>query len=120
MMRECNCVVIRHNSQELQDKLKALGYIDLKWTVNLEPEQLLIASSYKHTVKGYQAWPNERIPDKHYNNSFWNGGIAPPRPEWNNAIDVQDDEELFIKYAEMLTRSKYLQFEGNQLINESK
>ena len=118
-MRECNCVIIRHNSQELQDKLKTLGYIGLKWTVNLQPEQLLIASSYEHTIKGCKNLYGS-TPDKHYNNSFWNGGIAPPRPEWNNAIDVQDDEELFIKYAEMLTRSKYLQFEGNQLINESK
>jgi hypothetical protein len=117
MTRECNCVVLRHNSQGLQNKLEALGYIPLKWTVSLQPNQLLIASSYEYTVRGWTNSFYEKIPDKTYKNSFWNGGVAPPQ-DWSNCIDVGDDEDLFLKYAEMLTKQKYLYFEGNVQVDK--
>lgn len=101
-----NCVLIHHNSQELQDKLKALGFIDLHWTTCLEPKQNLIASSYERTVKGFGYNPV----DKHYKGSFWNCGIGKPKI-CSNVFDAKDDEELFIKMAERIIKEKEILYD---------
>ena len=86
-----NCVLIRHNSQALQDKLKSLGFIDLRWTTCLEARQNLIASSYEHTVKGVGYNPV----DKHYMGSFF--GIA-----------VLESPKLVVMYSMLKTMKNCL------------
>lgn len=108
---ECNCVVLHHNSEELHAKLKSLGFIDLKWTTCLQKEQILIASSYPHTVKkgGYQ----DKQEDVTYQGSFWNGGNPDYYHNKSNCIDCGDDEEKFLKYAERVIKETYLYFDEN-------
>lgn len=106
----CNCVMIKHNSQELQDKLTALGYYGLRWTICTEKEQKLIANgeTYHKRVSVYNY---EEVPG-----CFWNAGIIPvqnpddigPR---GNTIYVGDDEEQFIYWAERLIKEKEIYFD---------
>lgn len=114
-----NCVLIRHNNAELQDKLKSMGFIDLRWTTNLEERQNLIASSYPHTVKGFSPWVGNKIHDKKYQGSFWCCGVGEPK-KYSNVKDVGDDEELFIELASRIMNEREIWFENGEEIEKPK
>ena len=116
MVREINCIAIRHNSETLQSKLDAMGFTKLKWTTNLESNQVLIASSYEHTIKGGRGYWNDKTPDKHFKGSYWNNGICEPKKA-SNLYDVGDDEELFLELAAKVIQDTYIYVDenGNQV-----
>ena len=114
----CNCVMIKHNSQELQDKLTALGYYGLRWTICTEKEQKLIANGLPYR-KSTGFGPNNYVD---YDGAFWNAGIRPVRnPDdigpRGNTIYVGDDEEQFLYWAERLIKEKEIYFdkEGKEI-----
>ncbi len=105
----CDTVMIKHNNQELQDKLAALGYYPLRWSVCDEKRQKLIAKAgqYVSTHGDGASYNNPNV----YPGCFWNGGIIPvvnpdelgPRGE---TIYCGDDEDMFLMYAERLMKEK--------------
>lgn len=110
----CNTVMINHNNQELQDKLVALGYYPLRWTVCGEKKQKLIAQAGTYSARGV-SW-NDRIV---YPGCFWNAGVAPvPNPKElgvrGNTIYCGDDEDMFLVYAERLIKEKEIYFDENK------
>lgn len=114
----CNVVLLRHNSPDVKERLKEMGFAELRWTVSSEPEQILFSSSFHHTVKGVSQWPGDKVPDKEYNGSYWNGGIAEPKG-WSNVFDAGDDEELFLSMSERLIKEEKLYFDGDWVLVEN-
>ena len=81
---QVHAVIIEHNTVELQDKLESLGYAKATWTICREPEQRLVATTNgKGKLK----------------RCFYNAGVIHTNRPYRDAIYVDDDEDLFIKYA---------------------
>ncbi len=99
-----NCLFLDHNSVELQNKLKELGYAELKWTVCEDHNQCIIASSYEHDVRHHKTYTSPETVE-HYDGSFWNGGIN-QKCKWGNCIDCGSDEERFIELAKRLIKEQ--------------
>lgn len=99
-----NCLFLDHNSVELQNKLKELGYAELKWTVCEAHNQCLIASSYEHNIKHHKTYTSPETIE-HYDGSFWNGGIN-QKCKGSNCLDCGSDEEKFLSLAKLLIVEK--------------
>ena len=106
------CVLLRHNSTELHNRLKKLGFSELSWTTSMDRNQILIASSfpYTKTESGYSRKVLEE-----YKGSFWNNGIVAPKGA-GNCLDCLDDEDKFMSIAEKLIKERYIWVDrdGNQ------
>lgn len=110
--RMIECVLLRHNSTELHNRLKKLGFSELSWTTSMDRNQILIASSfpYTKTESGYSRKVLEE-----YKGSFWNNGIVAPKGA-GNCLDCLDDEDKFMSIAEKLIKERYIWVDrdGNQ------
>ena len=102
--RMIECVLLRHNSTRLHDRLKKLGFAELSWTTSMDSRQILIASSfpYTKTESGYS-----RKVIEEYKGSFWNNGIVVPKRA-GKCLDCWDDELKFMSIAEKLIRERYI------------
>ena len=110
----CNTVMINHNNQELQDKLAALGYYPLRWTVCGDKEQKLIAQAGSYIARNAYNRTSVEHPG-----CFWNGGVTPiEKPDElgarGNAIYCGDDEDMFLMYAERLIKEKEIYYDKDK------
>ena len=106
--------MINHNNQELQDKLAALGYYPLRWTVCGDKEQKLIAQAGSYIARNAYNRTSVEHPG-----CFWNGGVAPiEKPDElgarGNAIYCGDDEDMFLMYAERLIKEKEIYYDKDK------
>lgn len=98
---------LRHNSAALQEKLKAMGYYPLPWTIDpkYDPKQIIVVSGYPHKVSPRGFYSKEEPVT--YQGSFWNGGIDSPRYNqsyYSNTKDFGDDEDAFLDCASRLNK----------------
>ena len=96
---------LRHNSADLQNKLKSMGYYGLPWSIDNgnDPNQIIVVCGYPYTVSQRSIYSKE--PSVHYPGSFWNGGLNNPRYNqtyYSNTKDFGDDEAAFLECASRL------------------
>ena len=98
---------LRHNSPELQNKLKEMGYYPLPWSIDngCDPNQIIVACGYPYKVSPRSIYSKEESVT--HLGSFWNGGINSPRYNqsyYSNTKDFGDDEDAFLECASRLNK----------------
>ena len=96
---------LRHNSAALQEKLEAMGYYPLPWTIDqkYDPNQIIVVCGYPYTVAPRSFYSKEEPVT--YQGSFWNGGVNTQQlGQPTNCKDFGDDEDAFLDCASRLNK----------------